>query len=91
LAQTPTLISEMKQSFHSQDWDMLHSTVHKMIPSFSIMGISNDFERMAKKVMEHARLQQENHNILNFVTQLESVCLQACEELLEEMNRIKVT
>jgi PAS domain S-box-containing protein len=91
LAQTPTLIREMKQSFYSQDWDMLHTTVHKMIPSFSIMGISNDFESMAKKVMEHARLQQENHDILDFVTQLESVCLQAREELLEEMNRIKVT
>jgi two-component system, chemotaxis family, CheB/CheR fusion protein len=89
LEQTPPLIASMKQSFQIQDWKTLHSTVHKMIPSFSIMGINADFESMAKKVMEHALLQQETDNILDFVTQLESVCLQACEELLEEVNHIK--
>jgi chemotaxis methyl-accepting protein methylase/signal transduction histidine kinase/chemotaxis response regulator CheB len=89
LEQTPPLITSMKQSYHNQDWKTLHATVHKMIPSFSIMGINADFESMAKKVMEHAHIQQETHDILDFVTQLESVCLQACEELLEEMKQLK--
>lgn len=73
----------------NQDWNTLHATVHKMIPSFSIVGISADFENMAKKVMEHAHVQLETHNILDFVNQIESVCLQACEELLEEMKQLK--
>jgi signal transduction histidine kinase/CheY-like chemotaxis protein len=89
LEQTPPLITSMKQSFHSQDWEMLHASVHKMIPSFAIMGISTDFEKMAKKVMEHAQMQQETDTILDFVTQLENVCLQACEELTIELNSIK--
>jgi PAS domain S-box-containing protein len=86
LDQTPTLINEMKQSFHNEDWDVFHAAVHKMVPSFSIMGISPDFENMAKKAMEHARVQEETHNIFDFVMQLEAVCLQACEELREEIN-----
>ena len=86
LEQTPSLISEMKQSFHNEEWDIFHAAVHKLMPSFSIMGISPDFESMAKKAMEHARMQQETHNIFDFVMQLEAVCLQACEELREEFN-----
>ncbi|MEI7662924.1 MAG: PAS domain S-box protein, partial [Bacteroidota bacterium] len=47
LDQTPVLISAMKQSFRDKDWTSLHAAVHKMIPSFAIMGISSDFENMA--------------------------------------------
>jgi PAS domain S-box-containing protein len=91
LEQTPTLINEMKQSFHNEDWDIFHAAVHKMVPSFSIMGINPEFESMAKKAMEHARMQEETHNIFDFVMQLEAVCLQACEELREEFNVLNKT
>jgi PAS domain S-box-containing protein len=91
LDQTPTLINEMKQSFHNEDWDVFHAAVHKMVPSFSIMGINPEFESMAKKAMEHARVQEETHNIFDFVMQLEAVCLQACEELREEFNVLNKT
>jgi hypothetical protein len=53
------------------------------------MGISNDFESMAKKVQEFAKSQQEADAILEMVTQLENVCVEACKELQEEFNRIK--
>jgi two-component system CheB/CheR fusion protein len=89
LEQTPPLISAMKQSAQNKDWDLLYATVHKMIPSFSIMGISNDFESMAKKVQDYARTQQQADTIIDMVLQLENVCVQACRELEEEFNRIK--
>jgi CheY-like chemotaxis protein len=89
LEQTPPLITTMKQSFIDKDWHNLHGAVHKMIPSFLIMGISGDFESMAKKVVEYARTQEQTDSIPDFVSQLETVCLQACEELQEELNRIK--
>ena len=56
LEQTPPLINAMKQSLQDEDWNLLQSAVHKMIPSFSIMGISSDFENMAKKIQEYAHL-----------------------------------
>jgi hypothetical protein len=59
------------------------------VPSFLIMGIPNDFETMAKKVMEYAKAQQEMENIGDFVAQLEDVCTQACDELRAELANFK--
>ncbi len=91
LEQTPPLILSMKQSFHNKDWDSLHTTIHKMIPSFSIMGISSDYESMAKKVQQFASAQQEAGGMNDLIVQLENICVQACEELEEEFQRIKNT
>lgn len=89
LEQTPPLIVLMKQSFKDKDWGSLHAAVHKMIPSFSIMGISIDFENMAKKIQEYAGNQQQAEGIPGMVLQLEKVCTRACEELEEELFMIK--
>lgn len=89
LVQTPPLITLMKQSFRDKDWASLYAAVHKIIPSFSIMGISTDFENMAKKVQDFASTQQRADGIPDMVLQLENVCAQACKELTEEFNSIK--
>ena len=89
LEQTPPLIRLMKQSFRDEDWSSLYAAVHKMIPSFSIMGISSDFENMAKKVQEFASTQQQAEGMPDMVLQLENICGQACKELKIEFNKIK--
>jgi len=89
LEQTPPLISAMKKGLQDKDWASLYAAVHKMIPSFSIVGISIDFENMAKRVQEYASTRQQSDGIPNLVLQIENVCLQACEELKEEFNTIK--
>jgi anti-sigma regulatory factor (Ser/Thr protein kinase) len=89
LEQTPPLVSLMKQSMHDKDWNSLYASVHKMIPSFAIMGISIDFENMAKKVQELASTQKQSEGIQELVVQLGNVCTQACSELKEEFSRIK--
>gem|GEM_PF-2611669 len=91
LEQTPPLILIMKQSLHDKDWQALYSAVHKMIPSFSIMGISIDFENMAKQVQEYASTQQQTDGIPDLVRQLENICAQACKELEIEFDMIKNT
>ena len=58
LQQTPPLIKAMKQSVLDKDWRALYSAVHKMIPSFSVVGIHTDFENMAKKIQEYAGAQK---------------------------------
>jgi PAS domain S-box-containing protein len=90
LEQTPPLVSAMKQSLRDKDWPSLYSAVHKMIPSFSVVGISTDFENIAKKIQEYASLQQQTDGIPGMVLQLEKVCTQACKELEEEFNAIKI-
>ena len=89
LEQTPPLVRAMKQSLTDQDWMTLHATVHKMIPSFSIVGINTDFENMAKQVQEYANSQLNMEGIPLLVSQLEKVCTQACRELQGELDNIK--
>jgi PAS domain S-box-containing protein len=91
LEQTPPLIMIMKKSLADKDWNLLYSAVHKMIPSFSIMGINSDFETIAKKVQEYASTQKQTDGIPFMVRQLEKVCNQACNELEIEFLRIKET
>jgi len=89
LKQTPPLIFAMKQGFVDKDWVTLYGAIHKMIPSFSIMGISPDFENMAKKVQEFASTQIQTEGINDMVLQIGNVCTQACHELEEEYDKIK--
>jgi PAS domain S-box-containing protein len=89
LEQTPPLISAMKQGMLDKDWHGLYAAVHKIIPSFSIMGINADFEIMAKKVQEFASTQKQAEGITEMILQLENICTQACIELTEELNTIK--
>jgi PAS domain S-box-containing protein len=89
LEQTPPLVFIMKKSYEEKDWGSLQSAIHKIIPSFSIMGISTDFENMAKKVKEYAVTMQHGEGMPDMVLQLEKVCTQACLELEAELIVIK--
>ena len=89
LEQTPPLVIVLNQSLKDNDWNLLYSAVHKMIPSFSIMGISKDFENMAKKVQEFTSTQHQTNGMQDMVLKLGNVCNQACEELEVEFNKIK--
>ncbi len=89
LEQTPPLIFSMKQSLEDKDWDGLYAAVHKMIPSFVIMGIDQDYENIAKKIQEYASTQKRTNMIYDLVIQIENVCNQACIELKEEIIEIK--
>ena len=100
LNQTPALVSSMKQGMKDKDWKQLYTAVHKMIPSFSIMGIGGDFESMAKKVQDFARIedlpgqantQRDSNEIPALTAQLETIFVQACEELEIELTTIKKT
>jgi hypothetical protein len=79
----------MKESFQNKDWVGLHSAVHKLIPSFSIMGIHSDFETMAKRINDFAVHQQQIEHIPNLMLQLEQVCHLACMELTAELQLLK--
>lgn len=89
LDQTKPLIRAMKQGLQDKDCDLLNSAVHKMIPSFSIMGINADFENMAKKVQDLTSKKEFTDEIRDLVIQLEDICTQACEESEEELKTIK--
>jgi CheY-like chemotaxis protein len=90
LEQTPPLVKVMNKSYMDEDWENLYSAVHKMIPSFSLMGIDLDYENKARVIQEYANMQQQSGEIPELVLQLDNVCTQACKELEQEMNKLEI-
>jgi CheY-like chemotaxis protein len=89
LDQTPALINALTKSFNEQDWEMLQATAHKIIPSFSIMGMNSEFEIIARKVQDYASDRHHFDGIHDLVIQLEQACHQACEEIRGEYEILK--
>jgi len=89
LEQTPLLIKAMNKGFKDKDWISLHAALHKMIPSFSIVGIDSDYVNKAKKVQQFSDNQLLMADVQNIVAEISGVCEQACLELEVELNRIK--
>jgi CheY-like chemotaxis protein len=91
LEQTPVLINSIKKSILDEDWDSLKAAAHKMIPSFSIMGINPEYEVMTKQVQAYTGNKKEAALIHELVATLDMVCSSACEELKEEYSILKNT
>ena len=89
LKQTPTLIKTMKQSFHDKDWKLLNATIHKMLPSFSIMGMHEDVTEIAQKIQNYATEIERSKELEDLVLKLEKVCMQTCKELEFELINLK--
>lgn len=87
LEQTPTLVSAMKKGLEQKNWESVYAAAHKMIPSFSIMGIHKDYENMARKVQKYTGTNKQIDKLPDLVLQLEKVCMQACEELKEVLKK----
>jgi PAS domain S-box-containing protein len=89
LIHTPPLVTTLKQSLADKNWTLLGAAAHKMIPSFSIMGINPHFQNMAKKIQEISVKEEYTDELNDLVTQLDEICVQACKELEEELDTIK--
>lgn len=89
LKQTPPLIVTIRKSLIAKDWKSIQGAIHKMLPSFSIMGISPDIEKIAKKIQEYAFALEISKEMDELVSELEKVCGQACEELELELENLK--
>ncbi|MBN2637150.1 MAG: response regulator [Prolixibacteraceae bacterium] len=89
LEQIPPLVIAMKEGYKDSDWDKLYAAVHKLIPSFSIMGIGAEFEKMAQKVQKYARNHKQSRRMPAMILQLEKVFMQSCNELKEELTHLK--
>lgn len=89
LEQTPQLIYAMKEGYKELDWEKLYASAHKMIPSFSIMGIDSKYEVLAKKIQEYASNKENSETLWGLIAQLEIGCDEVRTELEEELKIIK--
>ncbi len=86
LRQTPELLNLIKQGIEEKDWASVYTSVHKMIPSFWMMGIDSRIEKIAKIIQEHASNKEYTEEIPNLFSQLEDGSLQACKELKQSLT-----
>jgi CheY-like chemotaxis protein len=91
LKQTPALLSKMKQGIKNREWDSIYDAAHKLIPSFSIVGIDKEFENMAKLIQEYSGTKLHFDKVQELAFKIEEVCTQACNELEVESNLIKIS
>jgi len=89
LNQTPPLLKAMKQSFIDKDYHLLKGTIHKMIPSFAIMGINAKYTESAKKIQEYAEKLELSIELNDLVSEIENVCLQSFIELENELIKLE--
>jgi len=89
LTQTPIIINSIKESLATKNWISLTAAAHKIIPSFAIVGINQEYEDVAKKIQNLSIAEKDTKEMKDLVLQLEQVCSQACIELELELQKIK--
>jgi HPt (histidine-containing phosphotransfer) domain-containing protein len=89
LQQTPLMVKAMKESLLKNDWHTLKATVHKMIPSITIMGLQEDLYNTAKKIHEYAHTLENSNELHYLVEQLSQACSQTYNELKIELKKLK--
>jgi CheY-like chemotaxis protein len=85
LKQTPPLINTISKSYNQKDFETLKLTIHKLLPSFSIVGIESKYIELAKKIENEITSPQ----LKNSIQKIENACNQAMEELKIELNNLK--
>ena len=91
LLQTPPILHAMKQSMADKNWPLLSAATHKIIPSFSIVGIDPEYEKIARRIQESSKADLFTKETEEMVHQIDAICLQACKELEIEFNLLKNT
>jgi PAS domain S-box-containing protein len=89
LKQTPPIINTMRECLIDKDWKRLQAAVHKMIPSFAIMGLGEEVAIKAKKIQEQAHLLEKSSEINFLVEELAHHCTEACNQLEAELKKFE--
>jgi len=90
LDQTPVIVNSIKESLANKNWISLTAAAHKIVPSFAIVGIDRNYEDLANKIKNLSAAGQDTNEIEDLVLHLEHCCLNACEELQQELQKIKI-
>lgn len=89
LEETPQLIKKMKQGLDREDWEAIRSGAHSVIPSFSTMGMGEEYAAMAKRIQENAEQKKHADEIRDLLQKIGRVCEHAYAELRQELTVLK--
>jgi PAS domain S-box-containing protein len=89
LEETPQLIDSMKQSLEAGNYEKVRGAAHSIIPSFSTMGMNEEYAAMTKQIQELAEKKEKPDEIRNLIGKIEMICNSAYDELRQELNILK--
>lgn len=89
LVENPKFVKRIDEAINNSDWTTVAKAAHAIIPSFLIVGISNEFALAAHKIQEFAEKKENPDMIRELFAAIESVCRQAYEELEKELELLK--
>jgi CheY-like chemotaxis protein len=81
LKQTPELIFAIKKNSADKIWIIVLKALHKLIPSFKILGMNKLFFELLNKIQTKAIAQNYNIGLTQLITALEKECDKAYIEL----------
>jgi two-component system CheB/CheR fusion protein len=90
LKDIPQLINSIKDSLKKKDWKTLHNATHRLIPTFSIIGMNEKYEKLARKIHDFNGENGNPDEINKLILKIETACLKASEEIKLEINKIKL-
>jgi len=88
LEQTPPLINMIKESVEKKDWDILYAATHKVSTSLRMVGLSDEYLKMIKNIMDHSYNKEYLNDIPEMVLTIVEVSNQVFKELDEEYKTL---
>jgi PAS domain S-box-containing protein len=89
LEETPTLIQSMKEGLKKKDWEQVRASAHSIIPSFSTMGMGEEYTAIAKSIQDRAERKENPEKVAMLIERIEKICEKAYSELKQELSIIK--
>ena len=84
----PQLIKSIKESLKKNDWKELKNAAHRLIPTFSIIGMNEKYEKMVRKIHDFNGENGNSDEINELILKIEKACLKASEEIKIEIKKI---
>jgi CheY-like chemotaxis protein len=81
LIQNPLLMNVIAKSVDDENWIVLQKALHKMIPSFTILGMNEIFFELVDQIQSKAIDQKKNKELIDLITTLQTECAKAYLEL----------
>jgi two-component system CheB/CheR fusion protein len=90
LNDVPQLIKTIKDSMKNKDWKTLQNAAHRLIPTFSIIGMNEKYEELTRKIHDFNGENGNPDEINKLILKIETACLKASEEIKLEINKMKL-
>lgn len=89
LEETPQLLDTMKNSVKDKDYAKLKAAAHSMLPSFTTIGIDDEYTEITKTIQEYAANKEDFEKIEPLVESIAAICEQAFKELHQEIAALE--